>query len=419
MYQTIIALVVLLIAGSTPFRMPQADIAAIRALRLENNHAIESHDVTLMRKAWAPTIRVIESDGTTFSGSGSLAASYASVEFNDKRFVAYVRRPTTITISAEGKSAAESGFWTAIFQTAEARSFWNLSRFVAKIRRGLAARITLPGEPCSGLANGFGSIWVPLCGTHPSLARVDPVTNSIAAVLPIGPALSEGGITASNDSVWMTTGNGELARINPKTNRVRQTISLAPGSDNPLYSDGIIWITSGDRNLLTALDASSGQIVATIAVGSKPRFLAAGDGAVYTLNQGDGSVSKIDAKEKRVTATIAAGIPGGGGEITYGAGSAWATIIGVPLTQILSNSLTVRQWGGRGGDAVRFGHASIWLTDYYNGILWRIPISHLKKHTIANAAGQTQRLRWRIPQRRPRCIGRTSRCRDSKSVPQP
>ncbi|MEO9170446.1 MAG: DUF4440 domain-containing protein [Candidatus Baltobacteraceae bacterium] len=436
MRKTIFALMLLTIAQISLGSASPGDIATIRALRLENNRAIESHNVPLMRHAWAPTIRLIESDGTIFSGSRTLAASYATVEFRDTSFVAYVRRPTNITIGADGATAAEYGVWTAIVKApkrvrsgtylASWRKFgadwqivyeayvslgsapqsiadvvkptatitlggtpdwlvvtddsvWVANAALRAIQRvdvgtnTLTARVTLPGEPCSGLAYGFGSVWVPLCGARPSLARVDPVTDSVAAILPFGPSLSEGGITTSNDSVWMAIGNGKLARIDPRTNRVRQTISLARGSYNPLFSNGTVWVTSGDENILTALDALNGKIIATIGVGSKPRFLAAGDGVVYALNQGDGTVTMVDAKSKRVTATIAAGIPGGGGEITYGAGSAWATIIGVPLTRIEAKTRTVQQWGGRGGDAVRFGHASIWLTDYHNGLLWRIP----------------------------------------------
>jgi hypothetical protein len=33
----------------------------------------------------------------------------------------------------------------------------------------------------------------------------------------------------------------------------------------------------------------------------------------------------------------------------------------------------VRQWVGQGGDSLRFGYHSIWLTDYKKGLLWRIP----------------------------------------------
>lgn len=214
---------------------------------------------------------------------------------------------------------------------------------------------------------------MPLCGTHPSLARVNPASNSITAVIPVGPALSEGGIAASKDSVWMVYRNGKLARVDAKTNRLRETTSIPRGAYNAVYSEGNVWVTGGANSQLIAINASTGKVIASIPVGSKPRFLTTGGGMVWTLNQGDGSVSKINAKTKRLVATIAAQIPGGGGDITYGERNVWATIIGVPLTKIDARTNAIRgQWGGRGGDAVRFGHGSLWLTDYFGGKLWRI-----------------------------------------------
>lgn len=239
----------------------------------------------------------------------------------------------------------------------------------------VVANVSLPAEPCSGLAFGFGSVWAPVCGNPGSLARVDAATNKVAAILSIQPADSEGGITTSNDSVWIVTDKkGTLNRIDPVTNAVRLRISVAHGSYNPLFSDGAIWITGFESNLLTAVDASTGEPLASIPVGPKPRFLTSGAGSVWTLNQGDGTVTRVDAKIKRVTATINVGIPGQGGEICYGADSVWATVFDVPLTRIDAKTNNVlRQWVGRGGDSVRFGHDSIWLTDYYSGLLWRIP----------------------------------------------
>jgi hypothetical protein len=55
----------------------------------------------------------------------------------------------------------------------------------------IVAKIKRPGEACSGLAFGFGSIWVPVCGKSPSLARVDVNTNEISAILPLGTAGAE------------------------------------------------------------------------------------------------------------------------------------------------------------------------------------------------------------------------------------
>jgi YVTN family beta-propeller protein len=104
-----------------------------------------------------------------------------------------------------------------------------------------------------------------------------------------------------------------------------------------------------------------------------PRFLTAGAGSIWTLNQGDGTVTRIDTLTRRVTATIAVGIPGHGGDIAWGGGSIWATLLGVPLTAIEpKTNKVVRQWIGPGGDSLRFGHDSIWLTDLKQGTLARI-----------------------------------------------
>jgi len=155
---------------------------------------------------------------------------------------------------------------------------------------------------------------------------------------------------------------------------VQQKISIPPGAYNPLFSDGIIWITGFDSNVLVAVDASTGGVLASIPVGPKPRFLTSGGGSIWTLNQGDGTVSRVDISTKKLVATIVAGIPGHGGDICYGADSVWATVFGIPLTRIDSQINNVlRQWIGRGDDSVWFAYESIWLTDYHRGLLTRIP----------------------------------------------
>jgi hypothetical protein len=239
----------------------------------------------------------------------------------------------------------------------------------------IVATVKVSGEACSGLASGFGSIWVPLCGKTAALVRIDAIKNTISATLPIAPAVPEGGTTASADSVWIVTDkNGTLSRIDPSTNRVRQKISIPPGSYNPIFSNGIIWITGVENGVLTAVDAATGKVLESVAVGPKPRFLTSGGGSVWTLNQGDGTVSRVDEKSRKVITTIQVGIPGAGGDIGYGAESVWPTVLGVPLTRIdATTNKVVRQWVGIGGDSLRFGYGSIWLTDYKKGLLSRFP----------------------------------------------
>jgi len=248
------------------------------------------------------------------------------------------------------------------------------------------AVVSVPGDPCSGLTFGFGSLWVPLCGKPNSMVRVDAATNQIVATLPVGPAGPEGGIAASRDSVWIVTDNaGTLIRIDPVSNKVRQRVSIAPGSYNPVFDgstsgDGTIWISGGIANIVTVVNASSGAVLAAVPVGPQPRFLAVGGGSVWTLNQGDGSVTRIDAQSRKVIATIAVGIPGHGGDIGWGAGFVWTTVFGVPLTAIDGKTNKIfRQWVGDGGDALRFGHEAVWLTDYKHGTFSRITYAEVMK----------------------------------------
>jgi streptogramin lyase len=228
-------------------------------------------------------------------------------------------------------------------------------------------------KPCSGLAAGFGAIWVPSCGAH-TLVRVDTQTGEIAAEIPAGPADSEGGVTTGDGSVWIVTSKeGLLVRVDPQTNKVVAKIAIPSGSYVPAFAGGAVWITSTEHNVLTRVDARSNQAVDSIPIGPQPRFLTIGAGSVWTLNQGDGTISRVDMKTNRLVTTIAAGIPGTGGEIAFGEGSVWATVFEVPMTRIDPESnAVVQQWAGPGGDSIRLGHGSIWLTDFAHAKVWRL-----------------------------------------------
>ena len=243
------------------------------------------------------------------------------------------------------------------------------------------ATVELSGEPCAGLAIGFGSLWVPLCGDTPSLARVDLKSNEVIGNLNIGPAAAEGGVTTSPDSVWLVTDkSGSLVRIDPGTGTIRQTIRVPAGSYNPFYYDGRIWVTHADGSELTSIDAATGALLGTARTGPGPRFLTAGAGAVWTLNQGDGSLTRVDART-HATRTIALGTPGKGGDISFGGGMIWTTVSKVPLSMVdAASTALLCQWAGPGGDSLGIGHGALWLTDYHAGTLSRIELRDARTH---------------------------------------
>lgn len=238
----------------------------------------------------------------------------------------------------------------------------------------LVATVVLPGEPCSGLVVAFGSLWVPLCATHPLLARVDTAGNALLAVTSPGPAGPEGGIAASADSLWLVIDrHGTLARLDPATGAVRQRVHLPAGAFNPLASGGVVWVSRAGGSALLPVDAASGALIDVVRTGPGPRFLAAGGDSVWTLNQGDGSLSRVVVAQRREQSRTALGTPGHGGDIAVGAGVVWTTMAGTPLTATdAANGRVLRQWVGAGGDSIGFGHGALWLTDYHHGTIARI-----------------------------------------------
>jgi len=145
-----------------------------------------------------------------------------------------------------------------------------------------------------------------------------------------------------------------------------------------LYTQGVVWVTGHDAGVVTAVDASTGKVLAVVPVGEGPRFLTAGAGSIWVLLQGTGDVVRIDARTRKVRARIAAGLAGHGGDISFGAGRVWPTLSGVPLTLIDARTgLIKRQWVGPGGDSLAWAFGAIWLTDYKAGTVARYPAAAL------------------------------------------
>lgn len=240
-------------------------------------------------------------------------------------------------------------------------------------KSSVATTFAVGKDPCSGLAVGFGSVWVPNCGDS-TITRLDLKDGKAQATFPLTIAGDEGGVAIGAGSFWILTDTkGTLARVDPATNKVVAEIYVSPGSFAVAFGENAVWVTSAEKSTLTRVNAQTHVIEATIAVGPKPRFLTVGEGGVWTLNQGDGSISRVDPKTNKVVATIEAGVPGGGGEISAGEGSVWVTTFEYPLTRIdPSTNKVAQQFFGEGGDAIRVALGWVWLTNIRAGNVWRL-----------------------------------------------
>ncbi len=239
----------------------------------------------------------------------------------------------------------------------------------------VAAVVTVGKRPCSGLAAGFGAVWVPNCGDK-TVSRIDTGTNQVVSTIQAAPAASEGGIAASPEGVWLVTDvKGVLSKIDPSTNAVGAEVTVPANSAGVTYGEGYVWVTTPATNMLTGVDPKTNKVVYSVEVGPGPRFVTAGAGSAWTLNQGDGTVSRVDAKTGKLIKNIEVGVPGTGGELAFGAGHVWATVFEIPISEIdPATNMVVKQWFGPGGDSLRIGFNSIFLSNLRDGNVWRVDL---------------------------------------------
>jgi YVTN family beta-propeller protein len=101
-------------------------------------------------------------------------------------------------------------------------------------------------------------------------------------------------------------------------------------------------------NSVALIDAKTGALVGDVAVGVRPGAVASGAGSIWVANLGDGSVSRIDPRARRLVRTLSSG-SGVSGVATAG-DRVWTVDVGAPATVRSIDPLF-----DRFGQAVRIG----------------------------------------------------------------
>ncbi len=262
--------------------------------------------------------------------------------------------------------------WSVITPEATWVASARANHVVELLPSGKAGFVVDIHRPCAGLTAGFGSIWSPSCADK-KLMRIDSASGHVVASVDADPENSEGGITTGAGSVWMVVKPSTLIRIDPAANKIVASVRLPGTAANPVFDAGFVWVSTFEGNSVVQVDPKTNTVIANVPTGPKPRFITFGDGSVWTLNQGDGTVTRIDAATAKVVATIHCGLPGEGGDLSFGDGYVWAALFEFPLTQIdPKTNQPVRQWAGPGGDGMRAGGGSVWLSNLRQQTVWRI-----------------------------------------------
>jgi ABC-type branched-subunit amino acid transport system substrate-binding protein/DNA-binding beta-propeller fold protein YncE len=171
------------------------------------------------------------------------------------------------------------------------------------------------------IAVGAGAIWA--INDDRTVSRIDADTGRRLATIDVDAAT----IAAGREGVWFISGDDTRAvtRIDPRTNQIGQRIPVSAQNLSAVaVGAGHVWATAGGDGVVWKIDPGRPPVSRTIDVGVGARFLAFGEGAIWTANYIDGTVSRVDVKTGKVESSRAGAVQ----SLAAGEGSAWVSSAG-------------------------------------------------------------------------------------------
>ncbi len=187
-----------------------------------------------------------------------------------------------------GIAYADGAIWVANHHARTAHSTGSVVRIDPR-RDRVVRRIPLGAhQACCGPDNmvaAFGSVWVDVPNQF-RLVRIDARRTRVVARIRVPSGCGQ--LTAGAGSVWIADGcSDRLLRVDPRTNRIVARIPTNGLAVYPVqWHDGAIWVTTDDFHLLR-IDPSSNSVVSTSSVAPADRpegggpFFAFGDGRLW------------------------------------------------------------------------------------------------------------------------------------------
>jgi DNA-binding SARP family transcriptional activator len=188
-----------------------------------------------------------------------------------------------------------------------------LSRIDGSRMRVVATR-PLDTQP-SGLALGANALWVGDARRH-SVVRVDlehgvfsgrlPLlepSRRAALLGPVAPSLAFG-----DGSLWISRGQTDVLRLNPRTRRVLRDIRPSRGAGGAIaFGEDALWV--GGSNAVSRISPALNRVTSTVRLEAMPVALAAGHGSVWVALATAGKVARVDAETEAVESIPVGGAP--------------------------------------------------------------------------------------------------------------
>jgi hypothetical protein len=204
-------------------------------------------------------------------------------------------------------TAGEGGVWVA--STNEDADGSLLSRIDPRTGQ-VVERIPVDGYVTT-IANGAGGIW--LVDLHrPRLDRIDPASHALTARIPFPRAAA---VTAAGNTLWALGDEGTVVAVEGDLGRIVQRLRGVAFTQEPRVLNALAadadeaWVASDKTGAV--LQIRAGRVVRQIAVGAAPGPVAYTDGTLWVASGDDAQrryrLSRIDPARGNITGTIELG----------------------------------------------------------------------------------------------------------------
>ena len=221
-----------------------------------------------------------------------------------------------------------------------------------------------------GIAFDGQALWV--LTDDGNLARIDPATNEVSDTLPLdGAQYLYNGVSAGSNGVWATRWTpGLVYRVDPATRKITATTDT-DYAKGVLDTTAAVWVANTHAGTVSRIDPATNTIAATITVGpagnSGPNWLASGLGSIWVDVPNASEVVRIDPLTNLIQARITVtGAPTPCGGLAVGADAVWISSCDASnwLTRIDPSTNTVvaiLNMGGR-GNAPMYVNGDPWIS---------------------------------------------------------
>lgn len=246
---------------------------------------------------------------------------------------------------------------------------------------GKLASVEMP-RPCGTMAMAEGHVWQASC-PELKVYKINAETAEIVAILDTGLAEPSGetNVVSGGDSVWVASdANGELTRIDPKTDESVAKIKVSAGTAFLAYGEDALWAVASGESLLQRVDPENNEVTGTVKLGDTPGFLTAGGGAVWVQEQGDGTVAKVDPASLEVVARVKVGDNLKYGDIDVADGKVWLRTTDDQTFVVIdaqTNEILARVGRPEGSGAIRYTPDGVWTSAHdVESINWWTPATN-------------------------------------------